>query len=101
MYYQICLDFQCNDTTCPPSHGSCKNITNTKIQQCECNIGYQGENCDNINECETGQHKCKNYGTCEDKPGSYDCNCDSTRFEGKHCNKPKYSEYCNVFTDIK
>merc|ERR1711935_338254 len=77
-------DFQCNDATCPPSNGNCKNITNTKIQQCKCNKGYQGENCDDINEC-SGINPCKNNGKCENQPGTFKCDCRDTGFKGTTC----------------
>ncbi|XP_062617789.1 fibrillin-1-like [Saccostrea cucullata] len=53
---------------------------------CECNEGYRstgkdslpGRNCDNINECTDGTHKCDRSlvrATCTDTEGSYKCSC--------------------------
>ena len=88
-YFLICLDFQCDDNTCPPSHGSCQNITNEaglKFQHCRCEEGYQGRNCDDINEC-SNVYFCKNGGACVNLVGTFECNC-KEGFEGERCENP-------------
>ena len=95
----ICLDFQCDDTTCPPSQGSCQNETkeDLKFQMCKCKGGYQGENCIDIDECKISDW-CKNKGVCTNDHGSFTCDCKNSRFEGSEfCDKPKYSEYVISF----
>ena len=91
LFFLICLDmFQCDDNTCPPSHGSCKNITNEaglKFQHCKCEEGYQGRNCDDINEC-SNVYFCKNDGGCVNLNGTFSCNCTGTGFEGARCESP-------------
>ncbi|XP_064384592.1 deleted in malignant brain tumors 1 protein-like isoform X4 [Halichondria panicea] len=44
----------------------------TTSYSCGCRPGFQGENCDDINECDTDDGSCHN---CENTDGSYTCNC--------------------------
>ena len=102
LFFLICLDmFQCDDNTCPPSHGSCQNITNIKtglkFQHCKCKDGYQGRNCDDINEC-SNVYFCKNGGACVNRVGTFTCNC-KVGFNGERCENA--IDNCNPINPCK
>ena len=83
----LCLGFQCDDTTCPPSQGSCQNKTDKGMnyQMCKCTEGYKGRNCDiDIDECKSNIKPCENSGTCENLPGTFKCTC-KDGYEGLTC----------------
>ena len=73
-----------------PQGSSC--VDNFGSFECVCDPGYSGNGtfCENINECETGEHNCTEYSDsaeCRDTVGSFKCDC-QTGFErnGFECN---------------
>ncbi|XP_053381259.1 protein crumbs homolog 1-like [Mercenaria mercenaria] len=65
------------------NNGSC---TDTGLSyQCECTTGYTGVNCsEDINECNTEQHRCTADSICLNNVGSYTCAC-LEGFTGEFC----------------
>ena len=50
----------------------------------ECEEGYRGRKCKDINECQR-KNPCQNDGLCLNHPGNYLCNCQGTGYDGDHC----------------
>ncbi|XP_055381726.1 protein kinase C-binding protein NELL1-like isoform X2 [Condylostylus longicornis] len=47
-----------------------------KPNECSCWLGFIGESCEqDLDECDTGQHSCKNSSECVNMPGWYFCKC--------------------------
>lgn len=70
------------------NNGSCTDIGFTYT--CSCNSGFSGVTCDeDINECDTEQHKCTAESVCLNHVGSYTCVC----FEG-YKGKLYYTTIC-------
>ena len=58
-----------SNSICSNSHGS---------YQCNCLTGFAetaDEECDDINECESGEHNCHLMSTCQNDEGSFSCTC--------------------------
>ncbi|EYB83149.1 hypothetical protein Y032_0342g3044 [Ancylostoma ceylanicum] len=63
--------------------------------RCECLPGYQakrdqssalGWNCQDLNECERGDHTCDHYAVCHNTDGSFTCQCrPGYTGDGHHC----------------
>lgn len=79
-----CLDGNCacvvnnpcpKNSTCIPTPGTSNDYT------CKCQQGYQGPNCDDIDECK--EDICGN-GICVNQPGSYQCYC-KPGYTGQNC----------------
>ncbi|KAL8612971.1 hypothetical protein ACOMHN_001054 [Nucella lapillus] len=67
---------------CHPK-ASCVPVTGTKALVCICNSGYTGSGtvCEDEKECL--RNPCAVNANCTEKPGSYDCRCDSNNnYEG-------------------
>jgi alpha-tubulin suppressor-like RCC1 family protein len=63
------------------THGTC--VDGTGTYTCTCASGYDGAECDNLNEC-LPSNPCLNGGTCVDGNLSYTCNC-PTGWTGNRC----------------
>ncbi|XP_043926713.1 adhesion G protein-coupled receptor E2-like [Protopterus annectens] len=60
-----------NVSVCP-SHASCVNKPGSF--ECNCNSGYEGDNCTDIDECGY-TNKCNVNALCRNTDGSYECTC--------------------------
>ena len=71
----------CNSNPCSEINIiSCTNNLNSSYT-CNCKNGFEGAICEtDIDEC--ASEPCENGGKCADLTGRYECNCDSTGFEG-------------------
>ena len=50
---------------------------------CECNAGFEqlGDDCNDIDECNTGDHNCDSDASCSNDHGSFECSC-NVGYEG-------------------
>lgn len=54
--------------------------------KCECNDGFEGDSCSDIDECTLGTSSCSRHARCENTKGSYECQCaDGFRGDGVTC----------------
>ena len=54
--------------------------------QCECNDGFEGDTCSDIDECELGTSSCSRHARCKNTKGGYECECaDGFRGDGVTC----------------
>ncbi|CAN8304556.1 unnamed protein product [Cochlearia groenlandica] len=80
--FPLVLDWSIGKKTCAEVG---TNMTLCRGNNSECKTGYEGNpylseeeyGCKDINECATGKHNCSSNSRCEEKPGGFDCTCDS------------------------
>ena len=82
-----CVDIdECTEVNrCDLEHSVC--VNHDGGYKCQCHVGYKdsdssvkgsdhhGNDCINIDECDTGHNTCHEYADCRDTDGSYDCKC--------------------------
>ncbi|GMT22316.1 hypothetical protein PFISCL1PPCAC_13613, partial [Pristionchus fissidentatus] len=52
---------------------------------CDCSIYWTGPHClTDVDECQQSPYPCKNFGTCQNTPGYYECHCINGT-EGHNC----------------
>ncbi|KAL3091357.1 hypothetical protein niasHS_007150 [Heterodera schachtii] len=73
---------------CP--HGCAEHGTCTADGQCQCQAGWNGENC----QIETCARNCSNGGQCELFSDGWRCQCDTAHF-GDHCQFAKGERSCD------
>ncbi|KAL8196837.1 hypothetical protein R6Q57_024426 [Mikania cordata] len=84
------LDWAIGNLTCEDAKGTNNFLCNGNSEcdqdydgpgyRCRCKEGYEGNPyvanaCQNINECERGNHECEHDDQCDDTDGSYKCTC--------------------------
>ena len=78
-------DYSIEDYTNPCENGATC-IDDVASYTCECMTGYRGENCEEIDDCES--NPCQNGATCYDGDSSYTCNC-MIGYTGMNCETSK------------
>ncbi|KAL5012769.1 hypothetical protein ScPMuIL_011320 [Solemya velum] len=74
----------CADDSCL-NGGECISTPNGLL--CNCTDNWDGENCSvDVDECDV-QQPCQNNASCNNTPGSYDCDCYGTGYKGKYCSE--------------
>ncbi|KAL9970967.1 hypothetical protein ACROYT_G023438 [Oculina patagonica] len=74
-------------------HAMCRNTPGS--YRCECKPGFQGkvENCEDLDECASNQHKCSPHADCTNTIGSYKCKCkEGFSGDGQNC---KHTKKCD------
>jgi len=82
----LCDMDECDSNPCK-HNGKC--IDGKKSYTCECQEGWNGDNCEkDIDECAPngGLGPCKNSATCSNTKGSYTCNC-ASGWKGTNCDE--------------
>ncbi|KAG5680801.1 hypothetical protein PVAND_010286 [Polypedilum vanderplanki] len=79
-----CVDGNCACASNPcPANAICSPKSGSTLEyNCECQQGYAGDNCDDIDEC-INKDIC-NHGVCFNKNGSYECFC-RPGYTGNNC----------------
>ncbi|XP_062609553.1 uncharacterized protein LOC134271352 [Saccostrea cucullata] len=88
---------QCSETCSCNAVGSidCDDITGN----CTCKDGWNGSNCELINECDSGANNCHKNASCQDMIDSYNCSC-NIGFYGDgvnctECNSTTFGDQCS------
>ena len=58
---------------CDVNVSKCTN--NIGSYKCECNDGFEGDTCVDIDECATGTSSCSRHAQCKNTVGSFECKC--------------------------
>ena len=76
-----------------PQKSECRNTQGSYA--CDCHIGYDGEECKNIDEC-SNENPCRPHSECKDTDGSFECPCKTGFYENgdwctniNECEKPE------------
>ena len=71
-----CFDIdECADLSICPLNAACKNNRGNFI--CECDSGFEGSDCKDIDECGIDTFNCDGNATCSNNEASYECNCNA------------------------